>query len=171
MIVRHAALSTALIALLTFQSAVGEDFKCFQCSSDRDEWCENPLANEREATECDHLEHQAKILFQKTKNVFKGLFQSIISKDGAPSDQNFHYACLKEVSTLGGMRVVKRKCTLDTSEVRDEDGHPLENECASKTTYTSYCDICKTDSCNSAPALAMHQIVFLVGCLLLKLLW
>jgi len=67
--------------------------------------------------------------------------------------------------------VVTRKCTLDTSEVVDEDGLAVDNECTSKSSYTSFCGICKTDSCNSAPSTAAHVFGLVSVCgLLLKML-
>lgn len=80
------------------------DFKCFQCSSDRDNGCWDPAGEGLEPMECDSVEHQAKIFFQKTKNVFKDLFSSIISKGSAPNNENFHYACLKSIS-IGNLDV------------------------------------------------------------------
>jgi hypothetical protein len=81
-------------------TVLGDDFKCFQCSSDRDANCWDPVDEGLEPTECDSVEHQAKIFFQKTKNVFKDLFSSIVSKGAAPNNENFHYACLKTI-TIG----------------------------------------------------------------------
>ncbi|XP_059477402.1 uncharacterized protein LOC132197838 [Neocloeon triangulifer] len=172
MILRASSLCVLLISLFSLHLVSGSDFKCFQCSSDRDDWCKNPLSEGREPTECDSVEHQAKIIFQKTKNVFKDLFQSIISQGAAPNDQNFHYACMKEISMVSGVRVIRRKCTLDTSDVRDDNGKPLDDECTTKSTYTSFCGICKTDSCNSASNFNfLGQFLVLVGSLLLKFLW
>lgn len=81
------------------------------------------------------------------------------------------YACFVDVS-VQGTKVVRRKCTLDTSEVVDDEGVAVENECTSKSSPNSVCEICKTDSCNSAPGQAAQAIVLLAtsGLLLLKLL-
>jgi hypothetical protein len=54
----------------------------------------------------------------------------------------------------------------------DDEGVAVENECTSKTSANSVCEICKTDSCNSAPGQAAQAIGLLAvsGLLLLKLL-
>jgi len=74
--------------------------------------------------------------------------------------------------SVQGTKVVRRKCTLDTSEVVDDEGVAVENECTSKSSANSVCEICKTDSCNSAPGQAAQAIGLLAvsGLLLLKLL-
>jgi hypothetical protein len=81
-------------------TVLGGDFKCFQCSSDRDANCWDPVDEGLEPTECDSVEHQAKIFFQKTKNVLSDFVSTIFSKGAPPNNENFHYACLKTI-TIG----------------------------------------------------------------------
>ncbi|XP_059471707.1 uncharacterized protein LOC132194448 [Neocloeon triangulifer] len=131
--------------LFGFISAVSaSSFKCYQCTSEENPDCGDPFKPNVTlvATECQDLAYVAAIFFTNTF-----------------TEQRLQHACIKTVKTTGDKVVVTRKCSLDTSLIKDSNGKPAPNMCDEdlKQVPGETCNICMEEACNSAPR-ALHSV-------------
>ncbi|CAB3381806.1 Hypothetical predicted protein [Cloeon dipterum] len=137
--------SLALFGLISAQPTEenAAPFRCYQCNSVDNPDCGDPFTSNNttlKATECQDLAYIAAIFLTNTF-----------------TEQRLKHACLKTIKTTGDKVVVTRKCSLDTSQIKDSKGNPAPNMCDEdlKQSPGEHCSVCYTDACNSAPKMPL----------------